>query len=196
MNNTLKLQIIMGSTRQGRFSDKVAKWLEKEANDLDGLSAESIDLRDWPLPFYDEIAGPAQLDGKYSVEIAKKWAAKINEADGYIIVTPEYNHGTSAVLKNALDYAYKEWNKKPVAFVSYGGMGGARAIEQLRLQVIALDMVPIRTAINIPGAKFFPILQGKSKWEPQNDQSLQRSSSGLLKDMSWWMEVLNSARKN
>jgi len=108
-----------------RFSDKPGKWIYEEAQKKDGVTAELIDLRNYPLPFYDEPMGPAGLQGKYSTEIATQWAKKVAEADAYIVATPEYNHGYPAVLKNALDYAYNEWNKKPIGFVSWGGVAGA-----------------------------------------------------------------------
>src|SRR5579859_7915590 len=140
----VKIQVIIGSTRKGRFSEKPAHWIFDELKKRQDVDAELIDLRDWPLPFFDESISPSQNKGTYENALAAKWAKKIEEADGFIIVTPEYNHGYSAVLKNALDYVYKEWNKKPVGFVSYGGIsGGTRAVQQLRQVAIELQMVPI-----------------------------------------------------
>ncbi|HTX19838.1 MAG TPA: NAD(P)H-dependent oxidoreductase, partial [Bacteroidota bacterium] len=109
-----------------------------------------IDLRDWQLPMYDEPISPVSNKGIYTNPIGRKWADKIGEADGYIIVTPEYNHGYPAVLKNAIDWVFQEWRRKPVGFVSYGNLGGARVIEQLRQVVIELQMLPIRNAVHIP----------------------------------------------
>ena len=146
----LTMHVIIGSTRQNRFSEKPARYIFDELKKKENIQVELIDLRDWPLPFYDEVISPAVNKGNYASELGKKWAAKVGEADGYIMVTPEYNHGYSAVLKNALDWVFPEWNGKPVGFVSYGNAGGARAIEQLRQVVIELEMVPIRSAIHIP----------------------------------------------
>ena len=150
----VKIQVIIGSTRQGRFGDKPAKWIFGKLKEKEGVSAELIDLRDWPLPFFDEPVSPGMMEmqkADYVSELGKRWAKKVGEADGYLIVTPEYNHGYSAVLKNALDYVYKEWNKKPVAFMSYGGIsGGTRAVQQLRQVVIELQMVPIRAGVHVP----------------------------------------------
>ncbi|KKW12939.1 MAG: NADPH-dependent FMN reductase [Candidatus Gottesmanbacteria bacterium GW2011_GWB1_49_7] len=126
------------------MSEKVAPWVLAEAKKHTEAEFELIDLRDWPLPFYNE---PTSVTGltKYSIPLAEKWSEKIRQGDGFLIVTPEYNHGYSAVLKNALDYLYTEWHRKPVAFVSYGGpVGGSRAVEQLRLVSIELKMVPVR----------------------------------------------------
>lgn len=191
---SIKIAVIAGSTRQNRFSDKPALWIAEEAKKIEGVDAELLDLRDWPLPFYDEPAGPTHLNGNYSNDLAKKWAAKIGEADAFIMVTPEYNHGTSAVLKNALDYVYSEWNNKPVAFISYGSVGGARAVEQLRQVAVELEMAPIRNAIHIPGSKFFPILMGEAQWSPEEDESLMKSAGMLLDQLLWWAKALKAAR--
>src|SRR5665213_2869794 len=147
----IKIQIIMGSTRQGRFVEQPAKWIFEKAKMQEGIEVELIDLRDWPLPFFDEAVSPSMNKGNYTNELAAKWAKKVGEADGYIIVTPEYNHGYPGVLKNAIDYVYGEWNNKPVGFVSYGGVaGGTRSVQQLRQVAIELQMVPIRNGIHIP----------------------------------------------
>jgi len=148
----LKIHIILGSTRPGRFSEKPGKWILGELQKKEGIEAELIDLRDWTLPFFNESKSPSSMKGEpYSLEIANEWAKKVGEADGFIIVTPEYNHGYPAVLKNALDYVYDQWNNKPVGFVSYGGVsGGTRSVQQLRQVVIELQMVPIRNGIHFP----------------------------------------------
>jgi len=158
----LRIQIIIGSTRQNRFSEKPAYYILDELKKKEGVEAELVDLRDWPLPFYDEPASPASNKGNYVNELGRKWAAKIGEADGYIIVTPEYNHGYSAVLKNAIDWVFHEWKNKPVGFVGYGNTGGARAIEQLRQVVIELQMLPIRNAIHIPGEIYLALMHEKA----------------------------------
>ena len=137
-----KIGIIVGSTRPGRFADHPAKWINEIAGKREEFDVELLDLRDWPMPFFDEAISPAW--GPSKNEVALRWQKKIDSLDGFIIVAAEYNRGPTAALKNALDYAYKEWNKKPVAFVGYGGVGGARAVEQLRLNSIELQMAPIR----------------------------------------------------
>ncbi len=114
----IKIQIILGSTRPKRFSEKPGKWIFEELTKREGVEAELLDLRDYPLPFFNEPVSPTRLNGQYSSDVATKWVNKIAEADGYILVTPEYNHGYPAVLKNALDYPYNEWNNKSVAFVA------------------------------------------------------------------------------
>ncbi|MDO8577007.1 MAG: NAD(P)H-dependent oxidoreductase [Candidatus Daviesbacteria bacterium] len=186
----VKIQIILGSTRQKRFSEKPGKWIFELLQRREGIEAELIDLRDYPLPFFDEPISPAMSKGEYSNKEAERWAEKVAEANGYIIVTPEYNHGYSAVLKNALDYVYSQWNNKPVGFVAYGGMGGARAVEQLREVAMELQMVPIRAAVHIPA--FWTLLDDKGNLKTE---TLNESAEAMLDQLIWWTKVLKEARE-
>ena len=151
-NNTpLNIKVIAGSTREGRFSDKAAAWIAEEIKKQEEVVVEVLDLRDYNMPFFNEPMSPSFKQEPYTNEAVTRFTKKIEEGDAFVIVTPEYNHGTSGVLKNALDWVYPEWNNKPIAFVSYGSVGGARAVEQLRLNAIELQMAPIRAAVHIPG---------------------------------------------
>src|SRR5688500_7895423 len=123
----VKIGIILGSTRPGRNGEAVAKWVEGIANKRKDAQYELVDIKDFNLPLLDEPVPPSM--GKYSKEHTKKWASKVSEFDGYVFMTPEYNHSTCAALKNALDFLYKEWNNKAAGFVSYGSAGGTRAVE-------------------------------------------------------------------
>ena len=144
------IHVILGSTRQGRSGERVARWFMAHARARSDLDVELVDLRDWPLPFFDQQMPP--MMGGYSDEAQQRWAEQVARADGYVLVTPEYNHGYPAVLKNALDHLFSEWNGKPVAFVGYGGPGGGlRAVEQLRQVVVELEMVPMRQQVAIAG---------------------------------------------
>ncbi|SCL22800.1 NAD(P)H-dependent FMN reductase [Micromonospora pallida] len=140
-----RIGIIIGSTRPGRNGEQVAKWVFDIASRRDDAEFELVDLADYPLPHLDE-AIPASL-GQYQQEHTKRWAAKIASFDGFVIVTPEYNHSTSGVLKNAIDYLFAEWNNKAVGFVSYGSAGGARAVEHLRLIAGELKMADVRQQV-------------------------------------------------
>jgi NAD(P)H-dependent FMN reductase len=140
-----RIGIILGSTRPNRNGEQVAKWVLDIASRRDDAEFELVDLRDYPLPHLDEPVPPSL--GQYQNGHTKEWAAKIASFDGFVIVTPEYNHGTSGVLKNALDYLYAEWNNKAVGFVSYGGAGGARAVEHLRLVAGELQMADVRQQV-------------------------------------------------
>lgn len=198
----LKIQVIIGTTRQNRFSEKAAHWIYGEAKKKEDLEVELVDLRDYPLPFFDEPVSPAMFEmmkHEYSNEIAKKWVQKVAEADGYIIVTGEYNHGYPAVLKNALDYVFKQWNKKAVGFVSYGSAGGARTVEQLRQVAIELQMVPIRNAIHIPIEVYMAVMNEKIPVNPKLFKPLRVGYmdrvEAFLNDLIWTTQALKSARE-
>jgi NAD(P)H-dependent FMN reductase len=140
-----RIGIILGSTRPNRNGEQVAKWVYDTASRRSDAEYELIDLRDYPLPHLDEPLPPSM--GQYHNEHTRQWADKIASFDGFVIVTPEYNHSTSGVLKNAIDYLYAEWNNKAVGFVSYGGVGGARAAEHLRLVAGELQMADVRQQV-------------------------------------------------
>jgi NAD(P)H-dependent FMN reductase len=140
-----RIGIILGSTRPGRNGEQVARWVLEQASRRTDATFELIDLLDYPLPHLDEPLPPSM--GQYQNQHTKEWAAKIASYDGFVIVTPEYNHGTSGVLKNAIDYLFAEWNNKAVGFVAYGAVGGARAIEHLRLVAGELKMADVRTGV-------------------------------------------------
>lgn len=198
----LKIQVIIGTTRQNRFSEKVAAYIYQEAKKKKGIEVELVDLRDYPLPFFDEPVSPSMLEmtkHEYTNEVVKKWTNKVAEADGYIIVTGEYNHGYPAVLKNALDYVFKQWNKKAVGFVSYGSAGGARTVEQLRQVAIELQMVPIRNAIHIPTEVYMAVMNEKVPVNPELFKPLRVGYMDrvevFLNDLIWNTQTLKSARE-
>jgi NAD(P)H-dependent FMN reductase len=141
----LRIAVILGSTRPGRNGKPVADWVLEQAA---GRSAtyELVDLADFPLPHLDEAVPPSA--GQYANDHTKAWAAKIAKYDGFVFVSPEYNHSTSGVLKNAIDYLYAEWNNKAAAFVSYGSLGGARAIEHLRAISSELQIAHVRQQLS------------------------------------------------
>lgn len=182
----VKIHIIVGSTRNGRQGQKVAQWIYQQLKNYaqkdSPFVAEMLDLQKWNLPMYDDPES----------KIAKKWMQKVALADGYIIVTPEYNHGYPASLKNALDYPYEEWNKKPVGFVSYsaGRGAGIRAVEQLRLVSIELQMAPIRDAIHIPYIKSAFDEKGPVK----DPDKLNLAAKEFFEELLWWTKALKKAR--
>lgn len=142
-----KIAIIIGSTRAGRNSAQVADWVLDRASRRDDAEFEIVDLRDYPLPHFDEEMGP--MRGAIETDYARAWGAKVAEFDGFVFVTPEYNHSTTGVLKNALDYLYAEWNDKAAGFVGFGGAGGSRAIEHLRLIAAELRMATVRNQVGL-----------------------------------------------
>lgn len=187
------IHVIIGSTRPKRFSEKAARYIFDELKKKQEIHTELIDLRDWPLPFYDEPISPSVNKGNYSNALGKQWAAKVGEADGYIIVTPEYNHGYTAVLKNALDWVFAEWNEKPVGFVSYGSALGARAVEQLRQVVIELRMVPIRTAVHIPSDVYMAVVKETVPVNPDLFKPLREGMRGDRVE-AFFTELINLAK--
>jgi NAD(P)H-dependent FMN reductase len=128
----LRIQIIVGSTRPGRFADKPLAWLVDRLSGRDDFELDVLDLCDHPLPLFDSAMSPARSLRDYPNEDVAKLGRRIDSADGFITLTSEYNHGYPASLKNAMDFMFPEFNKKPMTFVGYGNAGGARAIEQLR----------------------------------------------------------------
>jgi NAD(P)H-dependent FMN reductase len=186
-----KIAIIISTTRAARFGEKPAKWIHGIASQRDDMAVELVDLRDYPMPFFDEPASNAWVPSKN--EAAQRWQKKVAEFDGYIFVTAEYNRGVPAVLKNAIDYAYPEWNKKTAAYVGYGSVGGARAIEQLRLICVELQMAPMRTGVHIQGADFMAV------WQQGKDINelayLQPNAKDMLDQLVWWTNALKTARE-
>jgi NAD(P)H-dependent FMN reductase len=143
----IRIGIILGSTRPNRNGEQVARWVYDNAALRSDAEFELVDLRDYPLPHLDEPLPPSL--GQYQNDHTRQWADKIASFDGFVIVTPEYNHSTSGVLKNAIDYLYAEWNNKAVGFVSYGAVGGARAAEHLRLVAGELQMADVRQQVTL-----------------------------------------------
>ncbi len=188
--NQLRIGIVLGSTRVGRFADRPAEWLLALANKRGDAAYELVDLRDYPMPFFDAPKSP--LREPSSNEIVRRWAHKVGELDGFVFVTAEYNHSIPAVLKNALDFVYAEFNRKPASFVGYGNAGGARAIEQLRLMLVELQVAPLRAAVHLGRDTFVPmLLHGKSFADfPQ----LDTSAATMLDELLWWTEALRAQR--
>jgi NAD(P)H-dependent FMN reductase len=188
------ISVIVGSTRQGRFSEKPAHWIITHLKKRDDIEARLLDLREFPMPFFDQAVPPA-APGRppYENEVVRKWTAAIAASDGFIFVTPEYNYGPPAVLKNAIDWVYPEWNRKAIAFVSYGSAGGARSVQQLRETAIELQLAPIRSSVHIPAATLWAHFQGGDV--DKGLAELDAPAKTLLDDLLWWTTALKTARK-
>jgi NAD(P)H-dependent FMN reductase len=187
------ISVIVGSTRQGRFSEKPAQWILQRLESRGGIEARLLDLREFPLPFFDQPVPPA-MPGRppYANEMVKKWTAEIARSDGFIFVTPEYNFGPPAVLKNALDWVYPEWNRKAVAFVSYGSALGARSVQQLRETAIELQLAPVRSSVHIPVATLWAHFQGGDV--EAGLAALEAPAKTMIEDLLWWSTALKAAR--
>jgi NAD(P)H-dependent FMN reductase len=182
----LKIGIIIGSTRPGRVGEAVAKWVYEQSKTRSDAEFELIDIKDYDLPLLDEPA-PAAAQ-QYTKEHTKKWAAKISELDGFIFVTPEYNHSTSAALKNALDYLYLEWTNKAAGFVSYGAIGGARAVESLRPVMSQLKIADVGSQVML--SLFTDFENGVFKPDPRHLKSLE----GVFNEVTSWSRALKTIR--
>lgn len=169
----MRMLVILGSTRQNREGERVATWVQKKLANHPELTIDFADLREVKLPFYDEVDAIGGLDGHFTHDVGKQWGKRVAQADCYLMITPEYNHGPAAVLKNAIDYAWEEWHYKPVNFVSYSGgaIAGARATEQLRLIAIAVKLLPLNAAVHIPRVADALDEDGNARDE-QTDKSL------------------------
>jgi NAD(P)H-dependent FMN reductase len=189
-----KIALIIGSTRPTRFADKPAQWMLKQAQARTDMTVELVDLRDFNLPLFSEMASTAYMPSSDANAVA--WQKKVAEFDGYIFVVAEYNHSMTGSLKNALDQAYVEWVKKPMAAIGYGGVGAARAIEHLRGVGVELQMVPVRNAVHIGGSDFYRVGPYNPNAEPIEaiEQGLLASSTAMLDDVAWWANATMAAR--
>lgn len=193
----MKLQVIVGSTRDGRATDRIAAWVAAEARNLADTSVEVVDLKDYPMPFFDEAVSPQYNPARTPKPEVKKWLDKLAEADAYVLVTPEYNRSTSAVLKNALDYIDFQFSRKPVAIVAHGSTGGAQAVAQLR------GILPGVLAVSVPQATFFlgraaeaidetGEMQAEMKQNPYGPHAALKR---MLDETKWYSDALAAARK-
>jgi NAD(P)H-dependent FMN reductase len=182
----VKIGIIIGSTRPGRAGEGVAKWIYEMSKARSDAEFELVDVKDYDLPLLDEPELAATQ--KYSKEHTKKWSAKIAEFDGYIFVTPEYNHSTSAALKNALDFLYIEWTNKAAGFVSYGAIGGARAVEALRTIMAQFKIADVREQVMFFNADDFE--NGVLKPKPRHEKSVNT----LFDQVIAWSTALKTLR--
>ncbi len=194
----MKVQIIIGSTRPGRQTDKLAKWVAKEATKNTDLEIELLDLQDYKLPLFDEATSPQYNPNRGPNPVAKKWLEKLVEADGFILITPEYNRSTSGVLKNALDYIDFQFQRKPVLLVAHGSSGGGQAVGHLR------GIVPGLLAVTVPNAVYFKDRVADSVNEAgelaeelqANPQGPENALKSALNELAWYVAALAAARKN
>lgn len=182
-----KIGIILGSTRPGRKSETVGKWFHELASARSDATFEIVDIATFNLPMLDE-AVPAGA-GKYEKEHTKKWAAKIAELDGFVFVTPEYNHGIPGALKNALDFIYAEWNNKAAGFVSYGATSGARAVEHLRCVCAELQIATVRSQVLLSFSTDFEAYK-TFKPDPKHVKNVEK----MLDQVVAWSNALKTVR--
>jgi len=190
----LRIALVIGTTRATRFADIPADWLLDQLKDHPDLAVEKVDLRDFNLPLFDEPASNLWMPSSDPAAVA--WQKKIGEYDGYIFTVAEYNRSISGALKNALDQAYNEWNKKPMSAIAYGGTGAARALEHLRNMAVELQMVPTRNAVHIAAGDFFKVHPGMGGSGNMADveENLKGSVKAMADDLVWWGKATKAAR--
>ncbi|MET9437238.1 NAD(P)H-dependent oxidoreductase [Streptomyces sp. NPDC006551] len=182
-----RIAIILGSTRPGRNGEAVANWVLDIAKQRTDAEYELVDIADFKLPHLDEVVPPSL--GQYAQPHTKAWAERIASFDGYVFVTPEYNHSTSGALKNAIDFLYKEWNNKAAGFVSYGSVGGTRAVEHLRLVMGELQVADVRNQVALSLHTDF---ENFSEFQPADHQA--GAVSGVLDQVVAWSGALAQLR--
>jgi NAD(P)H-dependent FMN reductase len=183
----LNVAIIVGSTRPGRKALTIARWVHEIAMRRGDAAFEIVDIAEFDLPLFDEAYPPAM--GQYQRPHTKAWAAKIAAFDAFVFVTPEYNHGTSGVLKNAIDFLFREWNDKAAGFVGYGAVGGARAVEQLRLVMGEVKVADVRAQVAL---SMFTDFENFTVFKPAPIQ--EAAVNAMLNDLIPWGQALKSMR--
>ena len=183
----LRIAIIIGSTRPGRKAEAVARWVYDIAAKRSDASFEVVDITDFELPLLDEPVPP--IMNQYSKPHTKAWAAKIATFDAFVFVTPEYNHSTSGALKNAIDFLYREWNDKAAGFVGYGGVGGTRAVENLRLVMGEIKMADVRAQVAL---SLYNDFENFSTFKPRPQQ--EAAVNAMLDDLVPWGQALQTMR--
>lgn len=183
----LRIAIIVGTTRPGRKAEDVARWVLEHAKKRNDAEYELVDIKSFNLPLLDEPVPPSM--GQYSQPHTKAWAAKIASFDGFVFVTPEYNHATSGSLKNAIDFLYAEWNNKAAGFVGYGSAGGVRAVENLRLVMGELQIADVRAQVML---SLFTDFENFTKFKPAS--SCDTSLNTMLDQLVAWSGALKTVR--
>jgi NAD(P)H-dependent FMN reductase len=194
MSRKPKIAIIVSSTRATRFADIPTAWIKAQAEARGDMDVEVVDLRDYPMPFFAEVASNAWAPTQDPVAV--KWQKKLAEFDGYVFVVAEYNRSISGALKNALDQAYVEWAKKPFGAVAYGSMGGTSALAHLRMIGVELQMVPVRNTVHIGGGDFFRVHPGfgGSGNLADIEAGIGGSATAMLDDVVWWAKATMAAK--
>jgi NAD(P)H-dependent FMN reductase len=184
-----RIGIIVGSTRPGRKADVVAQWVYDIAREHSNAEFEIVDIMDFELPFLDEAIPPSL--GQYANAHTKKWAAKVATFDGFIFVTPEYNHSVPGALKNAIDFVYGEWNNKAAGFVGYGSLGGVRAVEHLRVVMAELQVADVRTAVAL---SLFNDFENFTDFKP--DEFQREAVTAMIDQLIPWSDALKTLRES
>jgi NAD(P)H-dependent FMN reductase len=190
-----RIAVIVGTTRDTRFGAKPAEWILEKARARGDWDVELVDLKEFDLPLFNEAASNAWAPSQDPRAVA--WQKKVGEFDGYIFVTAEYNRSIPGALKNALDQAYVEWNRKAFGIVSYGSVGGTRAAEHLRTIGVELQMAPVRAGVHVGGSEFMKVhpMGGDPRPMRAIEDAIGGSAKSMLDDLDWWTRATMPARR-
>ncbi len=189
-----RIALIISSTRPTRWADKPKEWILSKMRARDDIEVEVVDLRDFDLPFFDAVASNAYVPTQNPEAV--RWNQTVARFDGYVFLVAEYNRSITGALKNAIDWDYVNWGRKPMGVVGYGSVGAARAIEQLRSISIELQMVPVRAGVHIGGSDFYRVGPYNPNAEPMEalDGVLSGSAKDMLDQVAWYARVLRDAK--
>ncbi len=186
----VRIGVILASSRKGRRGENFAKWIHELVAERPDVEVQLLDLREYPVPAYAYDQMPPKVETAYTDEVQRRWSEAVHGLDGFVIVTPEYNHGYPGHLKNAIDHVHLGWWYKPVAFVSYGGTAcGARAVEQLRSVAVEVRMVPVRSEVNIRLIGLVLDEAGRP-----TDALYPKMAKGMIDQLLWWARVAKQGR--
>jgi NAD(P)H-dependent FMN reductase len=191
----MRIAVITATTREGRFSERVAHWVLGHFQRRGDVEVELVDLREYPLPFFDAPA-PARTLRNYPRKDVARLGQALDRADGFVVLTGEYNHGYPAVLKNAMDWTFVEWRRKPISFAGWGNVGGARAIEQLRQVAVEFEMAPLRHAVHILPDVMIKARQAADQTDLSEFAPLEPRLTLLADDLVWWTATLAAGRQS
>jgi len=190
----MKIQVILGSTRPGRLGKRVADWVMANGAEMSDVEFELVDLADYDLPHLNEAISPRFNQDRQAKGDVARWLKKVAEADGYVFVTPEYNHGFPGILKDAIDYVDFQFQKKPAAIVSYGSVGGARAAEQLKLVLVEAKMAIVPEAVAIMSAGQVINEDGTYAGDTSKPFGPHTAIAATLSELVWWTNTLKAGR--
>lgn len=188
-----RIAIVVGSTRRGRRSELVAEWVARLAEKRDDAAFVVLDLAEWDLPIFDEENPPALGKPPKDPKVAK-WAAEIDACDGFVFITPEYNHSMPGVLKNAIDHLFYQWHHKAAGFVSYGSAGGVRAVEQLRLVLAEVKIATVRSQVFLSMFTDFAISDPSEPGEFTPGEPQEPALEGMFDEVIAWSKALAPVR--
>ena len=190
----VKIGVILGSVREGRFGEKPARWIFDELKKRNSVEVSFLDLKEFGLPVFNSPVSPAWISEPFTQPNVARWTEAVGAQDGFVIVAPEYNRSIGGAMKDAFDWVYPEWNRKAVGFVGYGSTGGARAVEHMRNIAVELQMAPVRQGVHIMWGTMAPLMQATAPVDLARFADVQQQADGMIDQLVWWAAALKNAR--